>query len=466
MEAPDGRATRYGYGPVVVLAGTQMVEQGERLSLSQALDGIKGEFGVSDSALGGLAIATTVVGALGALPFGWLADRWRRTVLLAGAMVLWTACMGLNAAAPGLLLLYAARLGIGFVEANGPAVISLISDYYPVERRARMLGYFQLGAAAGGLIGIGAAGVLIDTYDWRAAFWMWVPLGLVVAVLVARLPDPVRGEQDQELSDGLEVDDRPPGVSGVPLGALHLPEPTRVGTLDYETADARAVVRELLRIRSMWFAVVGLTVSQFFLAALGYWGIEFFKRAHGLSASAAGLYAAVIGAGSFVGLVGGGVLADRLLGRGIINARVIVAAAGSVAATVVLIPALLAPGLLASGVMFFLAGVFITLPVAPSEALMTDVVVAQIRGRAASIRSVVRSLGNASPVLIGVLSDLTSLRTALALTAPLYAVGGVVMLLAARTYPADLAFVAAETERIRAERIPARTGAPPPAAIP
>ena len=443
---------RYGLGPVVVLAGTQMVEQGERLSLSQALDGIKGDFGVSDGALGAIAIATTVVGAIGALPFGWLADRWRRPLLLAGAMVAWTACMGLNAFAPGLLLIYVARLGIGFVEANGPAVVSLISDYYPVERRARMLGFFQLGAAAGGILGIGLAGVLIDTFDWRAAFWMWLPLGLVVALAVSRLPDPVRGAQDTHLEE-LEPADEVLGGQGLLaderlVARLDLPAPTRIGALDYATADARAVLKELMSIRSMWFAVVGLTISQFFLAALGYWGIEFFKRVHGLSASAAGLYAAVLGIGSFVGLEGGGILADRQLRRGHLNARVLVASVGSIAATFVLIPALLADGLLLSGVLFFLSGVCVTLPVAPSEALMTDVVVAQIRGRAASIRSVVRSVGNASPALIGVLSDATDLRTALAITAPLYVVGGVVMLFAARTYPADLAFVAAESERI------------------
>lgn len=448
--------------PVVALAGTQMVEQGERLSLSQALDGIKTDFGVSDGALGAIAIATSVVGALGALPFGWLADRWRRPLLLGGAMAIWTVCMGLNALAPGLVLFYAARLGVGLMEANGPASVSLISDYYPVERRARMMGYFQLGAAAGGLLGIAVAGVLIDLSGWRAAFWMWVPVGLVVAVLVVRLPSPVRGAQDVDLRRDL-VRVEVVATARLAADAFDLPPPPRVGTLDYERADARAVLRELLQIRSMWFALVGITISQFFLAALGYWGIEFFKRAHGLSASAAGLYAALLGAGSFVGLAGGGVAADRLLRRGVLNARVVVAAAGSVAATLVLVPALLVDGLVASGILFFFAGVFVTLPVAPSEALMTDVVVAQIRGRAASIRSVVRSIANASPALIGVLSDASSLRTALALTAPLYALGGIVMLFASRTYPADLAFVVAEAERI-SDAAPTASGVGPPGA--
>ena len=66
---------RYGLGPVIALAGISMVEQGERLSLSQALDGMKGDFGVSDAALGGIAAAATVVGAIGAVPFGRPANR-------------------------------------------------------------------------------------------------------------------------------------------------------------------------------------------------------------------------------------------------------------------------------------------------------------------------------------------------------------------------------------------------------
>jgi hypothetical protein len=75
------------------------------------------------------------------------------------------------------------------------------------------------------------------------------------------------------------------------------------------------------------------------------------------------------------------------------------------------------------------------------------VVPSQLRGRAAAVRSVVRALAALSPLIVGALSDAFDLPTALALVTPLYAIGGLVMLLAARTYPADLAFVAAESRR-------------------
>jgi predicted MFS family arabinose efflux permease len=116
-----------------------MLEQGERLSLAQAFDGIRAEFGVSDTALGALAAAMVLVGVIGGLPIGALADRWRRTTLLVIAMIVWTVCMGLGALAPGFVFLFIGRLGVGAVEANGPASFSLMSDFYPVAIRARMM---------------------------------------------------------------------------------------------------------------------------------------------------------------------------------------------------------------------------------------------------------------------------------------------------------------------------------------
>ena len=100
--------------------------------------------------------------------------------------------------------------------------------------------------------------------------------------------------------------------------------------------------------------------------------------------------------------------------------------------------------------LFLIGGVFLTLPVAPSDAMLTDVVVAPLRGRAAALRSMVRSIAGITPVVIGWLNDRIGLQAALIAITPMYAVGGIIMLFAARTYPSDLAFVAAESQRLRA----------------
>src|SRR4029079_4508343 len=191
-----GRAVRYGAYPLVALAATVMLETGERGSLSQAVDGIQSQFGVSDFWIGALPAAMTLVGVFASIPFGPLADHVRRTYLLAVAMVVWTAVMGFSALAPTFLILFIARLPVGIVEANGPASISLLSDYYPVRERANKIGLYNSGALVGAAIGFGLSGVLIDSLGWRSAFWMWILFGIVTVVLLLGAPEPSRGDQD------------------------------------------------------------------------------------------------------------------------------------------------------------------------------------------------------------------------------------------------------------------------------
>lgn len=433
---------KYGAYPVIALASTLTLEQGEKQSLAQAFHGIQHDFHVSDTALGGLAAAMVLVGVVGGMPIGALADRWKRGTLLTIAMVIWTACMGLGAIAPSFAILLITRLGVGAVEANGPASFSLMADYYPVATRGRMMGRYQMGGALGGLLGLGLSGVLVDHYGWRSAMWMWIPFGLIVVALVSRLPEPVRGAQDRAFheEETLQVEvDNVPGL----LPDLHLPAP-RTSSLDYDDASWMEVMRELVKIKSMWFGLMALTISGFFTGALAVWGIEFFKRSFHVSATKASALTPVIGAGAVLGLLLGGELSDRLLARGVTNARVYVTAVTSVLATVFFLPAFVTHNLGIAAVLMFLGSFCMTAPVAPSEALTSDVVPGELRGRASAIRSIVRSLSALAPFIVGVLSDATSLNTALAILAPLYAIGGLVMLLASKTYPADLAFVAAD----------------------
>ncbi len=271
---------------------------------------------------------------------------------------------------------------------------------------------------------------------------MWVPLGIVVIGLVNGLREPERGEQDrafaEEEIDRVEADGEP-GL----LPDFHLPVGHTVGRAG-PTAAWGEVIRELLQIRTMWFGLMALTISQFFSGALGYWGIEFFKRAFDLNATKAGAFAPLIGAGAVMGLVAGGEVADRLLRRGDVNARVHVTAAASVLASAFLLPAFLTTSLGIASVCLFFGSFFLTMPVAPAEALVSDVVPGELRGRAASVRSVVRALAALSPPIVGMLSEATDLSTALAIVSPLYAVGGLLMLLAAKSYPSDLANVATQ----------------------
>ena len=65
------------------------------------------------------------------------------------------------------------------------------------------------------------------------------------------------------------------------------------------------------------------------------------------------------------------------------------------------------------------------------------------------VRSIVRTLSYVGAPVIGLLADAIGLRLALVAMTPIYAVGGVIMLGAVRSYPRDVAFVVAESRRRR-----------------
>jgi MFS family permease len=434
-------AKRYGWFPIFALATTLAIQNGEMSSLSQAIPGIEHAFRVSDVAVGFIPFAMAGVGIIGAIPMGILADRLRRTRLLAAATALWTACMAFNGAATSYLMVFLGRLGVGGLEATSPASTSLIADHYPVQDRGRMMGYYQAGSLAGSLLGFVGGGVAVAVGGWRWAFWMWVPAGLLVCWFMLRTPEPERGHQDAHFL--AEAD----GASPAAAVTTRLGAPTRTGTLDYERASLGQVAREFLHIRTMWLGIVSLTVSGLLLNGLSFWAVPYFRRVHHMGPAQAGLVTSVLGVSAIVGILGGGTLADRLMRRGVVCARVYVIAIASLAATPLLAAAFASTDLPVTIPLFAFGGVAVTLPVAPAEAMLTDVVVARLRGRAASVRSALRSASTVGPLVIGAMSTLIGLRLALVALTPIYAIGGLLMLLALRTYPRDLAFVLAESRR-------------------
>ena len=437
-------ALTYGTFPLVALASGQFVHAGEMQSLGFAVDGIQDAFGVSNFAVALIPFAMSVIGVAGAVPFGILADRRRRTTLLALGTLIWTLAMGVTGLATSFAFLLIARMGVGALESTSPAAVSLICDYWPVHQRGAKMGLYQLGSFCGAIMAFGLGGLAVSIGGWRWAFFLWIPFGLAAAVLLLLAPEPERGRQDHLLVPVTDDEVVPAGLT--------LPAPTRVGAGDYYEMGVRQAFREVMRIRSMWCGLVAISVGQLLLSGLGFWAVPYFKRVHHLGNAGAGGLVALLAVGSAVGMIGGGFLADRQLRRGFVYGRVTIIATASILASVVLAPAFASTSLWVTAPLFVLGGCLLTLPIAPAEALMSEVVVCDLRGRAATLRTVLRTLSSAGPALIGALADGISLRWALVAFMPIYAVSGLVVLLARRTYAEDLAFVLAETERTQVYR--------------
>jgi len=159
---------------------------------------IKEDLQVGDAQLGYLyGTAFAVFYALFGIPLGRLADAWDRRRLIALGLGFWslmTAASGLARTFGGLAL---ARVGVGVGEASAtPAAYSLLSDYFPRQRRATVLAIYSSGIYLGSGLGIVLGGLMVERWGWRSAFLAAGLPGLLLAAWVATLREPQRGASD------------------------------------------------------------------------------------------------------------------------------------------------------------------------------------------------------------------------------------------------------------------------------
>jgi MFS family permease len=401
-----GEPSRY---PLFVLMMILAVDQADRFLLSAVFPLVKEEFRLSDSQLGTLSAAYVVVATLGVVPLGILADRVNRTKLIAWGTAVWSWAMIFTGLATSYLSLFAARMFLGSAEAtNGPSGFSYLSDQYPVHRRARILAIYQIGSIAG-FIMLPFGGVVADLWGWRTAFHIYAVPGFILAVLAWRLPEPRRGMSD----------------------VAHLSLETYEAGTDsaYARMSTIQAFKTVLRIPTVLISVVANGLASFFIAGLGIWAVMFLVRYHDMSVSVASASLVILALAAVVGALSGGYLGDLLVARGMAAGRLQVAAAAKIVGVLLLTPAFLVESTALMLVLFGLGAVTLTMPNPPLAAVRADVVHPDLRGRSASVTSMVNAIaGAASPLIFGLLSDSIGLRAAFVMTLPLMALGGVVLL--------------------------------------
>lgn len=155
---------------------------------------IRKEWGLTDSQLGWLATAFTLLYAVVGVPLGRWSDRGKRSRILAWGVALWSLLTAASGMAWNYGSMFAVRLGVGVGEAAcAPASNSLIGDLYPAAQRARALAFFMLGLPLGGFLGTYVSGHIAAAYGWRMAFYVGCIPGLLLTIPVMRLLDPPRG---------------------------------------------------------------------------------------------------------------------------------------------------------------------------------------------------------------------------------------------------------------------------------
>lgn len=346
---------------------------------------LKQSLHVNNTQVGLLVTVSTGVGALVTLLAGALADRAVRVRLLWITLLVCSAAMAFSAASPSYGWLLACRVALGAgVAMSGPVVASLIGDFFAPGERGRVYGLVLAGEGACTAVGLMVAGEL-GAVSWRLGFWWLAVVGLVLAVAVATmLREPVRG--------GLAA-----GGSGSTSGATNLGNRQR--------RSLRREVRYVLSIPTNVVLVVGSSFGYFFFTGLSTFGVALLCGRFQIGQAVAMLLIYVLGAGGLIGVLSTGRIADWLTTRGHIGARVVVGGSAFLVATVFIVPTLLTHSLPLALVFAFLAGIGLGGVNPPLNAVRLDIVHSQLWGTAEAARTMLVSISTGlAPVVFGVVS--------------------------------------------------------------
>jgi predicted MFS family arabinose efflux permease len=494
IAGPVDRLKRTVGGParlkvVLLLAAVLSLTTADMSTIGATAPQLETSLHINNTDIGLLVTISSGIGVLTTLPFGAAADRVRRVRLLLVSIIIWSVMVAACAVAPTYSWLLVFRLLLGAaIAAAGPLVASLTGDLFEPAERGQIYGYILGGELVGAGFGLLICGDLSAAWSWRAPFALLAVLGLGLAWAIrGALPEPARG-----------------GASRLPVGATKVRSAQEVTTTDptRDTIAARSeplLDKEVRRAqirphkelllhgsvegRSIWWAaryvlsvrtnvvlIIASSLGYFFLSGMQTYAILYARGRFGLDQNQASFVLLVIGAGSLVGLLVTGRLSDTLVARHHVAARPTLAAVAFLVAALLFVPALLTTNLALALPLIFLAIMGVGGANPPLDAARLDIMPSPLWGRAESIRSVLRkALEAGAPLLFGWLS--TQLggsgggfghpnatqpyqaigldRTLLVMLIPLAIAGVLILVLARRTYPRDVATAVASEGEFR-----------------
>jgi MFS family permease len=407
---------------LVLLAAIGVVGFIDRIVMNVLVEPLKAEFGLSDTQvalLTGLAFAVLNVG-LG-LVVARIAERRRRVSLIALGTGLWSLATALCGVAGSVGSLLAARVGVGVGEAVGlPSTASVVSDYFPREKRATAMSVLSLASPIGAFLGATGGALIAQYYGWRYAFFVAAVPGFILAALLYMfVAEPKRGGSD-------------------------------VGT----TADAVPPLKMVIGRYFSWPTMRHMLIGSTIAGAVGF-GLNSFLAAYltrrfGFTLVEAGIVSGLVASlPAAISIIGAGWVADRLAARGnrrgyaLFPAIMLLVSAPLYAFAITRDNPALLIGLIATCALIQFTYI------GPTAATFQNMLAPRMRATGAAFTGMIYTLlsGGFGPLALGMFSDHyastgvnsgVALGFAMATASLFYAWAGIHYLIASRTIEADL----------------------------
>jgi len=308
-EPPYPKPT-YAWYVIIVLFIAYTLSFVDRQIMALLIEPIKRDLAISDtriSLLHGFAFAIfyTIMG----IPLGRLADKKNRCIIISVGIFIWSFMTAACGLARSFWILFLARIGVGVGEASlSPAAYSMISDYFPKEKRGLAISLYSMGVFFGAGVAFLVGGFVVEmaaqasetvlpvvgqVRPWQLSFFIVGIPGLIFVALMTTVREPVR-------RDRLTKDDT-------------------------DSKTELSIAESFKYLMKYWKAYSSHLLGFSLMATLTYgffaWTPSFFIRTFQWSAGkigfAFGLIVLIIGTG---GIVLGGITADRFLRKGSLDA--------------------------------------------------------------------------------------------------------------------------------------------------
>lgn len=307
----------YAWYVVVILFLAFTVSYIDRQIMSLLVEPMKADLGISDSQIGLLqGAAFTIFYTFAGIPLGRLADKKNRRNIIIGGMLLWSFMTAVCGLARSFWFLFAARIGVGGGEAClSPAANSMITDYFPKNKRGKPVALYFMGVYVGVGLSYILGGLVIDMVanadqillpligeikPWQLTFMIVSLPGLVLVAVMFTIREPVRrGVVSSELDS---EEDSASKESGGFFASLRA-DPAGAFFISHK--------RTYLTV-FLGFGLAGSMAIAFFA-----WIVPLFGRIHGWESSEIGYaFGSIVMISGTLGIVLAGIIADRLLEKG------------------------------------------------------------------------------------------------------------------------------------------------------
>jgi MFS family permease len=420
MKNTEGRkgylfSKRYSNYVFFLLFLLYVFDYADRMVVNSMFSFIQAEWSINATQSGWLvSIIYLSIGIL-TFPVSLVIDRWSRTKTIGIMAIVWSLATALCAFTGNYVQLFMARILIGFGEAGyAPGGTALISGMYPLEKRSKIMGFWNASIPIGSAIGVSMGGLIAASIGWKHAFGLVAIPGLIVAILFLFV-------KDYKTVDLSYVD-------------------KSNQTIKMEKKD---MFKEFLSRPSVLFTYFGMAAIVFVTTAMIVWLPTYFASELSIEPKLAGTLAGAVMLLALIGAPLGGYLTDKWRQKQT-NARLLFPTISTLISAMLLFIALFLFKGTGQIIVLFIFGAWVMTFLAGAAAVTQDVIHPGMRATSYAIAVAVQNLLGSftAPIVLGKISDLSNIKTAISILPFALLIGTILFYLGSRYYVSDMNKVA------------------------